>query len=248
MLAWAGPDESDAPSHYDITPPEPTWPEAEQAEWLSMFSSTALAAITAHEVAPGHFAHGRALRRVQSPVRRTLIGSGFAEGWAHYGEELMLEEGFHADDPRFRIGVALEALVRVTRLACAIGLHTGALDVDAATRKFMTDAFMPEATARSEARRGTFDPTYGIYTWGKWLDPRRPCAGDGRQWGSEFSLRRFHDALLSARVSAAGADVHRGRPRLVPSTAQICGQKSLAPLMHPRDRPTLARPVRSPRL
>jgi hypothetical protein len=196
MLAWAGPEESDAPSHYDITPPEPTWPEAEQAEWLSMFSSTALAAITAHEVAPGHFAHGRALRRVQSPVRRTLIGSGFAEGWAHYGEELMLEEGFHADDVRFQIGVALEALVRVTRLACAIGLHTGALDVDAATRKFMTDALVPEATARSEARRGTFDPTYGIYTWGKWLilDAREQAR---KEWGSEFSLRRFHDALLS---------------------------------------------------
>jgi Bacterial protein of unknown function (DUF885) len=196
MLAWAGPEEPDAPSHYDITPPEPTWPVDEQAEWLSMFSSTALAAITAHEVAPGHFAHGRALRRVQSPVRRTLIGSGFAEGWAHYGEELMLEEGFHADDARFQIGVALEALVRVTRLACAIGLHTGALDVDAATRKFMADALVPEATARSEARRGTFDPTYGIYTWGKWLilDVREQAR---KEWGSDFSLRRFHDALLA---------------------------------------------------
>lgn len=195
MLAWSGPYENDGPSHYDITPPEPTWPEAEQAEWLTMFSETALAAVTAHEVAPGHFAHGRALRHAPTEVRRSLVSAGFAEGWAHYGEELMLEEGFRADDPRFQIGVALEALVRVTRLACAIGLHTGAMDVGEATARFVDDALMPEATARSEAQRGTFDPSYGVYTWGKWaiLDAREEAR---RQWGAEFSLRRFHDALM----------------------------------------------------
>lgn len=212
MLAWAGPEEDDAPSHYDITPPEPTWPAEEQAEWLTMFSTTALPAVTAHEVAPGHFAHGRALRRVDQPVRRTLIGAGFAEGWAHYGEELMLEEGFHADDPRFQVGVALEALVRVTRLACAIGLHTGAMDVDAATTRFMSDAFLPEATARSEARRGTFDPTYGVYTWGKWLilDAREQAR---KEWGEAFTLRRFHDALLdlgSPPLGLIGTAITRG--------------------------------------
>jgi uncharacterized protein (DUF885 family) len=195
MLAWSGPYEPDGPSHYDITPPEPTWPAEEQAEWLTMFSQTALAAVTAHEVAPGHYAHGRAIRHAPSDVRRSLIGAGFAEGWAHYGEELMLEEGFRAGDPRFQIGVALEALVRVTRLSCAIGLHTGAMDVDDATATFMTDALMPEATARSEARRGTFDPTYGNYTWGKWtiLDARQEAR---QKWGDGFSLRRFHDALM----------------------------------------------------
>ena len=196
MLAWSGPYEDDGPSHYDITPPEPTWPEPEQEEWLTMFSETALAAVTAHEVAPGHFAHGRALRHAPTEVRRSLVGAGFAEGWAHYGEELMLDEGFRGDDPRFQIGVALEALVRVTRLACAIGLHTGAMDVRDATERFMADALMPEATARSEARRGTFDPSYGVYTWGKWtiLDARE---GARRRWGSEFSLRRFHDSLMN---------------------------------------------------
>jgi hypothetical protein len=196
MLAWAGPYESDAPSHYDITPPDPSWPEHEQHEWLTMFSETALPAVTAHEVAPGHFAHGRALRHATSDVRRSLMSAGFAEGWAHYSEELMLDEGFRATDPRFKIGVALEALVRVTRLSCAIGLHTGAMDVDEATARFVQDALMTEATARSEARRGTFDPTYGIYTWGKWVitDAREEAR---RVWGAEFSLRRFHDALLA---------------------------------------------------
>jgi len=195
MLSWSGPYEPDGPSHYDITPPDPSWPESEQAEWLTMFSETALAAVTAHEVAPGHFAHGRAMRHAAGDVRRSLIGAGFAEGWAHYGEELMLEEGFRSDDPRFQVGVALEALVRLTRLSCAIGLHTGAMDVGDATAAFVNDAFMPEATARAEAGRGTFDPTYGVYTWGKWmiLDARDDAR---RRWGTDFTLRRFHDALM----------------------------------------------------
>jgi hypothetical protein len=195
MLSWSAPYETDGPSNYDITPPESSWPLAEQQEWLTMFSHTALPAVTTHEVAPGHFAHGRSLRHAPTEVRRSLIGAGFAEGWAHYGEELMLEEGFRSRDARYQIGVALEALVRVTRLSCAIGLHTGAMDVEDATRAFMTDALMSEATARSEARRGTFDPTYGIYTWGKWviMDAREEAR---RTWGDQFSLRRFHEALL----------------------------------------------------
>jgi uncharacterized protein (DUF885 family) len=195
-LTWSAPYEADGPSQYDITPPEPHWPVEEQREWLSMFNETALPAVTAHEVAPGHFAHGRAMRHAPSDVRRSLIGAGFGEGWAHYGEELMLEEGFRSHDARYQIGVALEALVRVTRLSCAIGLHTGAMSVEDATASFIADALLPEAAARSEARRGTFDPTYGIYTWGKWviLDARERAKAT---WGQEFSLRRFHDALLA---------------------------------------------------
>jgi hypothetical protein len=212
MLSWSAPYEDDGPSHYDITPPEPDWPVEEQQEWLSMFSETALPAVTAHEVAPGHFAHGRALRHAPTDVRRALIGAGFGEGWAHYGEELMLDEGFHAGDARYQIGVAVEALVRVTRLSCAIGIHTGAMTVADATASFVSDALMPEATARSEARRGTFDPTYGIYTWGKWvIRDARESAQDA--WGDGFSLRRFHDALLelgSPPLGLVNAAVTRG--------------------------------------
>ena len=97
-----------------------------------------------------------------------------------------LEEGFRAGDPRFAIGVALEALVRVTRLACAIGLHTG-MTVAEAARRFEDDAHLAGPAAPSEARRGTFDPTYGRYTWGKLeiLDLRERAR---RDWGAGFSL------------------------------------------------------------
>jgi hypothetical protein len=196
MMTWAAPAESDAASWYHVTPPEPDWPADEREEWLTVFSRTSLPSITVHEVAPGHFAHGRALRRARGPVRRTLHSLSFAEGWAHYVEEVCLEEGFRARDPRFAIGVALEALVRVTRLTCAIGLHTGAMTLEEATALFMRDAHLAHASAAAEARRGTFDAGYGRYTWGK-LEIMRLRTRAKHKWGDEFSLPRFHKALMA---------------------------------------------------
>jgi hypothetical protein len=102
MMSWAAPGEPEGPSWYHITPPEESWPRQEQEEWLEVFSHTTLPGITVHEVAPGHFSHGRAMRHLTSPVRRTLHSSAFIEGWAHYGEELCVEEGFGRPPDRCR--------------------------------------------------------------------------------------------------------------------------------------------------
>ena len=154
-------------------------------------------------MAPGHFSHGRAIRRLTTDVRRVLHSGAFVEGWAHYAEELCVEEGFCADDPRFAIGVWLEALVRVTRLACAIGVHTAGMSVAEATRRFEADTHLSGSAAASEARRATFDPTYGRYTWGKLaiMDLRERAR---REWGAGFSLSRFHAAMLGLGSPALG--------------------------------------------
>jgi uncharacterized protein (DUF885 family) len=129
-------------------------------------------------------------------VRRTLHSSAFIEGWAHYAEEVCVEEGFCAGDPRFAIGVWLGALIRVTRLACAIGVHTEGMTVADGARRFESDAAMSRPAALAEARRATFDPTYGRYTWGK-LEILSLREQARRKWGAAFSLHRFHAALLS---------------------------------------------------
>jgi Bacterial protein of unknown function (DUF885) len=195
MMSTSAPGEPEGPSRYYITPPEPDWPEHEAEEWLEVFSDTTLPGITVHEVAPGHFSHGRALRRAPTDVRRTLHSEAFVEGWAHYAEELCVEEGFYADEPRFAIGVWLEALVRVTRLACAIGLHVAGWSVADCARRFEADTHLSGQAALSEARRATFDPTYGRYTWGKIqiMDLRERARS---AWGPDFSLLRFHTALM----------------------------------------------------
>jgi Bacterial protein of unknown function (DUF885) len=212
MMTPAAPGEPEGPSWYHITPPEESWPEHKKEEWLEVFSDTTLPGITVHEVAPGHFSHGRALRRLTSDVRRTLHSSAFIEGWAHYAEELCVEEGFGADDPRIVIGIWLEALVRVTRLACAIGVHTAGMTVAEAARRFEAHTHLAGAAALSEARRATFDPTYGRYTWGKLeiLELRERARKD---WGAGFTLQRFHKAMLdlgSPALGLLGTAVDRG--------------------------------------
>jgi hypothetical protein len=212
MMTPAAPGEPDGPSWFHITPPEESWPEDQQEAWLEVFSDTTLPGIAVHEVAPGHFSHGRALRRVISEVRRTVHSSAFVEGWAHYAEELCVEEGFGAEDPRIAIGVWLEALVRVTRLACAIGVHTAGMTVEQAARRFEADTHLSGPAALSEARRATFDPTYGRYTWGK-LEILKLRERARKNWGAGFTLQRFHKALLdlgSPPLGLLGTAVERG--------------------------------------
>jgi hypothetical protein len=203
MMSWAAPGEPAGPSWFYVTPPRPEWSQREQEDWLQLFSRTTLPAIALHEVAPGHFSHGIALRHAPSEPRRAVLCESFVEGWAHYVEEVAVEEGFHAGDPRFALGVAIEALVRVTRLACAIGLHTGEMTVADATRRFERDAFLAGPAARAEAQRGTFDPTYGRYTWGK-LAIRDLREHARSRWDSQFSLPRFHRALLDLGAPPLG--------------------------------------------
>jgi Bacterial protein of unknown function (DUF885) len=215
MMSWAAPYEDDAPSRYYITPPDEAWPAEEQEQWLQVFSRSSLPAITVHEVAPGHFAHGRCLRRVTGDARRVLQSEAFAEGWAHYSEELCLEQGFRAGDPRFAAGVAIEALQRVTRLAVSIGLHSGTMSVDEAIARFTTDSFIHGSAARAEATRATFDPTYGRYTWGK-LEILRLRERARAEWGAGYSVGRFNAALLGLGSPPLGLIGHalngRGTP------------------------------------
>ena len=135
-----------------------------------------------------------------------------SEGWAHYGEELCVEEGFAADDPRIAIGVWLEALVRVTRLACAIGVHTAGMTIADAARRFEADTHLSGQAALSEARRATFDPTYGRYTWGK-LEILKLRERARKDWGTDFTLQRFHKAMLdlgSPPLGLLGTALDRG--------------------------------------
>jgi hypothetical protein len=204
MMSWTGPYEADAPAWYYVNPPNPGWDDVAKEEWRSMFSDTTLPTITVHEVTPGHFAHGRMLQLfAKGDVRRSLYSEAFVEGWAHYAEELYVEEGFRQEDPRFAIGVWIESLLRVTRFAAALGVHRGTMTVDEATRRFEEDAFLHGPAARTEATRATFDPTYGRYTWGK-LEIRALRDEAIASWGSKFSLKRFHEALLSLGAPPLG--------------------------------------------
>jgi uncharacterized protein (DUF885 family) len=197
MMDTAGPYEDDSvESFYFVTPTEADWDEERSEEWLSNFDRSALPGLSIHEAYPGHFVQFLHLRAVASPVRRMALSYSFIEGWAHYAEEMMLDEGFGDGAPRFRLAQLKEALLRNCRLVASIKMHAGDMSLDGATDLFKTKAFLREAPARAEAVRGTFDPGYLNYTLGK-LMMRKLRADVQAREGDRFSLCDFHDRVLA---------------------------------------------------
>ncbi|HXQ64239.1 MAG TPA: DUF885 domain-containing protein [Steroidobacteraceae bacterium] len=188
-----GPYEKDLPSVYYIAPPDPSWSKAEQAAYLP--GRAMLLFTSAHEVWPGHFLQFMWANRAQSRLASLFVGYAYAEGWAHYGEELMWEKGL-GGDPETHIGQLSEALLRDVRFLSAIGLHTKGMTVAESERLFRESAFQDAGTARQQAARGTYDPAYLNYTLGK-LMIRRLRTDYCASRGAEACWKSFHDRFLS---------------------------------------------------
>jgi uncharacterized protein (DUF885 family) len=203
---WApGPFETRASlAHYYITDADRSWPEARQAEHMRDCSRALLWAISTHEAWPGHFLHFLHLRTLASPARKSLMfaSTSMVEGWAHYAEQLMIEEGFGRDTPAIRLGQLAEALVRLCRLIVGIRLHAEDLSVEQGVRLFRERAFLEEAAARREAERGTFDPGYVAYALGKLMILK--LRDDVKASSRGFTLRSFHDRLLGGGILPPG--------------------------------------------
>lgn len=189
-----GPYDRHLPSIYYISPPDPSWSPEEQAQYIP--SEADLLFITAHEVWPGHFVQFLHSNRAESEIGRLFVGYGFAEGWAHYSEEMIWEAGFGEGDPRLHIGQLQNALLRNVRYIVALGLHTGSLTLEEAERMFREQAFQDPANARQQAARGTFDPGYLNYTLGK-LMVRKLREDWTTSRGGRGAWREFHDRFLS---------------------------------------------------
>jgi hypothetical protein len=184
-------------AYYYVTPVEEEWTEQQAEEWLRRFNYASLCDVSIHEAYPGHYLHFlHASARVTSPVRKVFGSYSFVEGWAHYCEQMMVEEGYRGDTPVLRFAQLGEALLRNCRYVAAIMMHTGRMTLDEATRFFMENGFMDELPAQKEALRGTFDPGYLNYTLGKLLILKLRDDLKAKE-GDNFNLKRFHDSMLA---------------------------------------------------
>jgi uncharacterized protein (DUF885 family) len=184
-------------AYYNMTLPDPAWPEAEREDFMRQWYYAAITNVSVHEVWPGHHLQFLHVRTLSSDVRRVLGVASNVEGWAHYAEQMVLDEGFHAEDPRYRIAQLQDALLRDVRFVVGIRMHTQGMSVAEAEQFFRTEAHQTPHVARVEARRGTFDATYGYYTLGKLMvlklrDEYKAAIGPA------YTLRGFHDAFLQA--------------------------------------------------
>jgi uncharacterized protein (DUF885 family) len=160
-----GPYDHGVAATYNIAPPDPKWTKAEQAAYIP--GEATLLFTSVHEVWPGHFLQFLHSNANPDKLEAIWIGYGFAEGWAHYCEEMMIEEGLGKGDPEKHIGQLEEALLRDVRLLSSIGLQTEGMTVAQSEKMFKEQAYQDPGNARQQAARGTYDPAYLDYTLGK---------------------------------------------------------------------------------
>jgi Bacterial protein of unknown function (DUF885) len=196
-IAMPGPYERNLPAFYNVAAPDPLRagrgpPARIPGEAELLFSSV-------HEVWPGHFLQFLHSNRASSPLGTLYVGYAFAEGWAHYTEEMMWEEGLGNGDPEVHIGELLDALLRDVRFLSSIGMHTRGMTLADSRLMFLEDAYQSEATAEQQAVRGTYDPAYLNYTLGKLMIRRLRADWCGARGNAQDRAcwHDFHDAFLS---------------------------------------------------
>jgi hypothetical protein len=186
-------------AYYFITPPEPTWPKARQEKLLSYFNRSFLQNLSVHEALPGHFTQYLFQRANPqwSLVRKMAQSYTTTEGWAHYSEQMMVEQGLGKDDPKIRLTQLNDALLRDCRLIGSIKMHTGQITLAQDIDFLEKQCFVSPAVAPGEAKRGTSDPGYYSYTLGK-LEILKLRADAMKQQGAKFNLTQFHDAFMNS--------------------------------------------------
>jgi len=196
-------------AYYYVTPTENDWPDKQKQEWLTAFNYYTSDIVSIHEAYPGHYVQFLHLNVSPASKVEKIFGSyAFIEGWAHYCEKMMLDEGYGSptgatpseDDvkraAKYRMAQADEALLRLCRLCVSIKMHTQNISIGDATKFFQDNCYYEEKPARQEAMRGTFDPGYLNYTLGKFQILKLRDDYKAQQ-GDDFSLQKFHNELLN---------------------------------------------------
>jgi uncharacterized protein (DUF885 family) len=192
-------------AYFNVTLPDPSWPKDKQESWLQAFNRGTITSTAIHEVYPGHYTQFLWVPSAPSKVRK-LLGSGTnAEGWAHYTEQMMLDEGYgrtaripEAKDRKFlelRLGQLQDALLRDARYIVGLKMHTGQMTFDEGVKFFREQGYQTAAVSERETKRGTSDPTYLMYTLGK-LQIMKLREDYRKKMGDKFSLEQFHNEFL----------------------------------------------------
>jgi hypothetical protein len=180
---------------FNVTIPEKGWAPERTESFMGQFNYGTILSTAIHEAYPGHYVQFLWMPRIQSRVRKLLGASSNAEGWAHYCEQMMLDEGF-SKDPKMRLGQLQDALLRDARYIVGIEMHTGKRTFDQAIDFFVKEGYQPHEVGVVETKRGTADATYLYYTLGK-LQILKLREDYKKMRGSQFSLEEFHDKFLA---------------------------------------------------
>ena len=192
-------------AYFNVTLPEPGWPQQRRQEFMESFNRGTIISTAVHEVYPGHYTQFLWVQEAPSKTRKLIYSNSNAEGWAHYCEQMMLDEGYGRTPRvpldkdkaflRLRLGQLQDALLRDARYIVGIEMHTGKMSFDQGVDFFVKEGYQTHAVAEMETKRGTSDPTYLVYTLGK-LEIMKLRDDYQKLKGSSFSLQEFHDQFM----------------------------------------------------
>jgi uncharacterized protein (DUF885 family) len=191
-------------AYFNVTLPDPSWDPKRIAGYMAQFNYPVISNVVVHEAYPGHYVQFLWMHRVNDRVRKLIGANSNDEGWAHYCEQMMLDEGYgqpgagakdERESLRLRLGQLQDALLRNAPYMVAINLHTGEMTMEQAVDYFVKEGYQSRETGEVETKRGTSDPTYLYYTLGK-LQILKLRADLKAREGSSFRLKDFHDAFM----------------------------------------------------
>ncbi len=180
---------------FNVTLPESSWTPQQVQEHMAGFNRGTIISTAIHEAYPGHYTQFLWVQKIPSKVRKLLGANSNAEGWAHYCEQMMLDEGYGDGDLKLRLGQLQDALLRNARFIVGLDMHSGKMTFDQGIDFFMKEGYMTHANAERETKRGTSDPTYLVYTLGK-LQIMKLRDDYKKMKGPKFTLQEFHDRFL----------------------------------------------------
>jgi uncharacterized protein (DUF885 family) len=183
-------------AYFNVTLPEKTWKPAQIEDYLQSFNRGTIASTAIHEAFPGHYVQFLWMPSAPSKIRKLIAANTYVEGWAHYCEQMMIDEGYGATDLKLRLGQLQDALLRDARFIVGIKLHTGQMTFDEGVDFFVKEGFQTRITGARETKRGTSDPTYLYYTLGK-LEIMKLRDDYKKMRGAAFTLEEFHNRFLS---------------------------------------------------
>ncbi len=182
-------------AYYNMTLPDRRWPQAKQDEFMRQWYYASISNVSVHEVYPGHYVQFLYAKGFPTEPRKVFGANTNVEGWAHYCEQMMLDEGLHEGDPKYRLAQLQDALLRDVRFIVGIRMHTQGMSVEEAQKLFESEGHQPAPVALSEAKRGAGDPLYGYYTMGKLAILKLRDDYKAKK-GSAFTLQDFHDSFI----------------------------------------------------
>jgi uncharacterized protein (DUF885 family) len=180
---------------YNVTLPDPNWSDEQKEQHLRFFNRFSIPGTSIHEVFPGHYTQFLWVKKAPTKVRKLLGCSSNAEGWAHYTEQMMLEEGYGEGDPKLLLFQLQAALLRLCRYIVGLRMHTRGMTLEEGIAFFEKEGTMERVNAEREAMRGTADPTYLVYTLGK-LQILKLREDYRKKVGDRFNLQEFHERFL----------------------------------------------------